>query len=231
MAATGGVSPVQITGTWEITPDETETVHATATFELVDPDVLTNWRATILVYQKWVGPEWMPVVTRRIVDESNVTLDTVGQTHVMQADMLVVEGQANPHQNWDTSQLVVIAYLQNPSGFEIIQTSKLVQEGVSSVDEVALNGGVRLLYAQPNPFQPQTRIGFQLSRAMQTDLGVYDLNGRRVATLVEGQVPAGSHEALWNGADDAGNPLASGVYFVRLVSGGLSRVQKVIRVE
>ena len=74
----------------------------------------------------------------------------------------------------------------------------------------------RLYPAAPNPFNPQTTVRFELDRDGSAALEIYDLNGRRVRTLVNGHLTAGGHRATWNGRDDAGHSLASGVYLVRL---------------
>jgi hypothetical protein len=70
----------------------------------------------------------------------------------------------------------------------------------------------------PNPFNPTTTVRYRLASAAAVDLSVFDLLGRRVATLESGFMTAGSHRAVWNGADRTGRRAASGVYFVRLES-------------
>ncbi len=75
----------------------------------------------------------------------------------------------------------------------------------------------------PNPFRggiERSRFHFVLARAAQARLDILDLAGRRVATLLDGRLPAGSHEATWTGAGADGAPAATGLYFVRLQSGG-----------
>jgi hypothetical protein len=75
----------------------------------------------------------------------------------------------------------------------------------------------RLLPAHPNPFNPATTLTFDLARAGRVDLSVHDVAGRRVRTLVDGEAFApGRHERAWEGRDDAGRPLPSGVYLARL---------------
>ncbi|MFN0150365.1 MAG: hypothetical protein ACKVU1_06595 [bacterium] len=76
--------------------------------------------------------------------------------------------------------------------------------------KVALSPGV------PNPFNPLTKIAFAIPSEMKVDLAVYDLSGRRVATLVSGVRRGGEHEAYWTGTDDRGVEVGSGVYFARL---------------
>jgi hypothetical protein len=69
----------------------------------------------------------------------------------------------------------------------------------------------------PNPFNPTTRIAFELPHAGIVRLEVFDLAGRRVGTLVGGRrYDAGPHEALWDGRDESGVAVASGVYLYRL---------------
>lgn len=81
----------------------------------------------------------------------------------------------------------------------------------------------------PNPFAGGTTLRYALPREGDADLVVFDLQGRAVRTLVYGRIPAGRHEARWDGADDSGRPLASGVYLARLRAGGEERVVKMVR--
>ena len=68
----------------------------------------------------------------------------------------------------------------------------------------------------PNPFNPRTTIAFDLPRDGAVTLALFDARGRRVRTLVEGARAAGTHRVLWDGLDDGGRAVSSGVYFVRL---------------
>jgi len=81
-------------------------------------------------------------------------------------------------------------------------------------------GSVPLQFAlrqnQPNPFNPETNIPFDLPEAAHVRLELYDMSGRRVRVLVEGERPAGSHLLRWDGRDQAGQPANSGVYLFRL---------------
>ena len=70
----------------------------------------------------------------------------------------------------------------------------------------------------PNPFNPRTTIEFSLARAQTATLTVFDVRGRRVSTLAEGARNAGRHEIVWNGTDADGQPVPSGVYFLKLDS-------------
>jgi hypothetical protein len=69
----------------------------------------------------------------------------------------------------------------------------------------------------PNPFNPATKIRFQLPKAAELDLVIYNLYGQSIRTLLQQkQQPAGYHTTTWDGRDDLGQSVASGVYFYRL---------------
>ena len=71
----------------------------------------------------------------------------------------------------------------------------------------------------PNPFNPETAIRYALPAGAVTRLAVYDLTGGLVRTLVNGYQSAGTHSAVWNGRNNAGQPVASGIYVYRLTNG------------
>jgi len=68
----------------------------------------------------------------------------------------------------------------------------------------------------PNPFNPKTSVSYALPTDGHARVGIYNVAGRLVATLVDGPQTAGEHVAVWNGRTDAGEEAASGVYFCRL---------------
>lgn len=83
----------------------------------------------------------------------------------------------------------------------------------------------------PNPFNPATAISYQLSpmgqaAISQVDLLIYNLRGQKVRTLVQTQQPAGRYEVKWDGRDDGGRPVPSGVYFYRLRAGGQAETRR-----
>lgn len=83
----------------------------------------------------------------------------------------------------------------------------------------------------PNPFNPSTVIGFALTRPARVRLGVYASDGRKVRDLVSGEFPAGRHTVTWDGRDDAGNPVASGVYLSRMEAEGRIEAKKMLLVR
>jgi hypothetical protein len=81
----------------------------------------------------------------------------------------------------------------------------------------------------PNPFNPATTVAFDLARPAVVRIGIYDVSGRLVRTLVDGSVPAGRHEIAWNGVNNAGIGVPSGLYFYRMTtSEGFTATRKMI---
>jgi len=90
---------------------------------------------------------------------------------------------------------------------------------------------VRLWQNYPNPFNPSTAIRFELAAASRVELQVYSTSGRRIASLVEGTMSAGRHEVTWSGRDEAGRPVASGIYFYRLRAEGSSETRSMLLIK
>jgi hypothetical protein len=80
----------------------------------------------------------------------------------------------------------------------------------------------------PNPFNPSTVIDYELSEALDVNLTVYDASGRQVRSLVRDRKPAGPNSVRWDGKDDSGRGVATGVYFYRLQAGGVSQTRKMV---
>ena len=80
----------------------------------------------------------------------------------------------------------------------------------------------------PNPCNPRAMLRFALARPGSARLELFDLRGRRVKTLVAAQLPAGPHEAAWDGRDEAGRPLAGGTYLARLTAGADVAIRRLV---
>ena len=84
----------------------------------------------------------------------------------------------------------------------------------------------------PNPFNPTTSIRYDVPAAGgRVTLRVYDVSGRLVRTLVDGVQPPGDHTATWNGRNDHGNGVATGVYFYRMTAPGFETTRKMILLQ
>ena len=86
----------------------------------------------------------------------------------------------------------------------------------------------RLFQSSPNPFHPMATLRFSLANDGPAKLNVFDVSGRKVRTLVDGDQLAGSHAVVWDGRDDRGTPVASGTYWARLEFAGYQGSSRMI---
>ena len=87
---------------------------------------------------------------------------------------------------------------------------------------------VHLFQNYPNPFNPETRIRFELPASGRVQLCIYSVKGQLIRTLVEKDMMAGPHSVRWDGRDDSGRSLASGVYFYSLSTPHVKESRKMI---
>jgi hypothetical protein len=80
----------------------------------------------------------------------------------------------------------------------------------------------------PNPFNSGTLIRFSLAHTSDIELAIYNLAGQKVARLAQGPRPAGIYRIAWDGRDDTGRDLASGLYFYRLTAGSQLQTRKLM---
>ncbi|MCG3157584.1 MAG: hypothetical protein DKINENOH_04219 [bacterium] len=80
----------------------------------------------------------------------------------------------------------------------------------------------------PNPFRFSTAIVFFLPQPARVELAIFNLLGQRVRTLLEENRNSGNHRVYWNGRDDAGQPVAGGVYYYRLRAGNVSQAGRAL---
>ena len=80
----------------------------------------------------------------------------------------------------------------------------------------------------PNPFNPATAIGYTLPRRARVRIDLFDVNGKSIATLIDAAQDAGDHVTRWDGRDNEGHDVASGVYFCRLTAEELSASIKLV---
>jgi hypothetical protein len=85
--------------------------------------------------------------------------------------------------------------------------------------------------AMPNPFSSSTLFDLAVANAGPVELSIFDLNGRRVRTLVRDSRPAGFYHVRWDGLADHGTAVPAGIYFVRFTSHGAALTQRIVRVR
>jgi len=88
---------------------------------------------------------------------------------------------------------------------------------ISDIDEVVISGKLfELSKNYPNPFNPTTNISFTIPKKSIVNLSVYNIKGQKVKTLANDAYPAGKHNLIWNGNDENGHEVSSGVYFYHI---------------
>ena len=98
----------------------------------------------------------------------------------------------------------------------------------SDTDMAPPSAANRLAQNVPNPFNPTTRIVFDLEGSEEIELAILDVAGRKIVSLVQGRLPAGPHAVTWNGTDAGGRRLPSGVYRCELRGAGWSESRSMV---
>jgi hypothetical protein len=111
------------------------------------------------------------------------------------------------------------------NGKVYVKTSSGVE---NSTDEMSVIPGYSLSQNYPNPFNPTTHIEFNLVRTCQVKLEIYNILGNKVNTLVNERLEAGHKSIIWDGKDDQGKDVASGIYFYKLKAGDYAEAKKMI---
>jgi flagellar hook assembly protein FlgD len=83
----------------------------------------------------------------------------------------------------------------------------------------------------PNPFNPSTTVTFEVPSQSNVELAIYDVAGKLVAVLVEDRRAPGTYTAHWDGRDRMGQPVASGMYFVRMRAGSFVQTRKLLLIK
>jgi len=101
----------------------------------------------------------------------------------------------------------------------------------TGVEDGVLHAAFALRQNAPNPFREGTAIAFQLPQSEKARIEVFDVAGRRVATVLDRELPAGIHTAVWDGRDAGGNEVSAGIYFYRLEAGLNEGLRKMILIK
>lgn len=143
--------------------------------------------------------------------------------------------------NWIAKNVFLVANAQSQNGetnpnFTNAQgfgrLDSLTRSPTTDVEDTAtLPSSFELLQNYPNPFNPETVIRYQTMLDGSVELAVYNLSGQKVRVLVNGVRQAGNYEARWDGTDDWGNRVSSGMYIYRLKSGNFTQAKKMVLLQ
>jgi len=184
------------------------------------PNVL---RVVVAEEEVAAPPDTFLYVARDLLDDETLVISAVGESAVVNRTFAVDPG-------WDVSKLDVVAFVQDDSTKEIMQSAALSFDETSVGDDDVW-GDARFSIKQncPNPFISTTAISFSLPSGREpASLTVYDVAGRKVRTLVDDRLDAGPHTAAWDGKDSRGHRVAPGIYFCRLEMLGKAASAKMV---
>jgi hypothetical protein len=110
-------------------------------------------------------------------------------------------------------------------------TVNFVMVPVSNEDEIVPITATALRGNYPNPFNPETTISYELKESANVRLAVYNTKGQLVRSLVNADQAAGAYRLVFNGRDEMGKPLSSGIYLYRFTAGAYHSTRKMMLME
>lgn len=134
---------------------------------------------------------------------------------------------------WKDTMIYTVAFVQNDVTKDVINAGKseTTHYVVDVGDDHTLPMNFALGSNYPNPFNPSTTIEYDLAENSNVELMVYNMLGQVVRTLIHEDRPAGRHKILWNGLDDRGQRVGSGVYVYRLRAGSYTQSRKMVMIK
>lgn len=181
-------------------------------------DLSGNGHEGFIAGPAWAGdlvpvPEWLAVaggdgwLEIGAVEQMDITVNTTG---------LVVDAVYN-------AGVLVITSAETV----LIPVDLLVNEELGTADPAVLNT-YRLYPAYPNPFNPSTRISYDLAVQSNVKVNIYDILGRKVRMLVNGSQVSGHRSIIWNATNDAGAPVSAGIYLYTIETGEFRQTRKMV---
>ncbi len=153
---------------------------------------------------------------QEVVSDDGATLSQA----ITYLDMLIDDGlERNDLKAMFIGKLINKGFMV-PSGF--------IPTDLPEISYLPRVGRNRLQQNFPNPFNPTATIRFEIARPQHVRLNIYDIRGRLVRTLVDELRQANSYEVVWDGTNNRGGAVASGVYFYRMTAGGFVQTHKMM---
>jgi len=123
-------------------------------------------------------------------------------------------------------------YFRFSDGVNIIETElDSIYLTVDGIEDDHLPFAFDLRQNYPNPFNDGTAIEFSLADRLPVELLIYNIKGAKIARLAKDEFGAGKHRLIWNGTDDYGHPVSSGVYFYMIKAGNYIQTRKMLFIK
>jgi M6 family metalloprotease-like protein len=187
---------------------------------VADPDTLASGTTTITIR----GSAFQPGLEVGLVRDASAVVEA-SRVDWIDYDLVQAEFDASEIRPGSFDLIV-----ENPDGQTAVRLDGVFRAGEPVDNPRSVSDPSRFVLRQnvPNPFNPVTTIRFEIPREAAVQLAVFDVRGRRVTTLHQGPIQAGYHDATWEGRDDQGRAVASGMYVVRLTGPGFSDARKML---
>jgi hypothetical protein len=165
--------------------------------------------------------------------ETDVLTETSPGSLIQEGYWLV---QCATFQNpWKAGEKMIVECLDEKNTIVGLPTVSLTYNPEDKADGESIEAGSDknpnksvLSQNYPNPFNAETRIQYQMPKAGNVEIAIYDMMGRQLRKLMSGYQEAGTYEVTWNGRDDKGQSLASGIYLCRMQTEGFEEKRKVL---
>ncbi len=164
---------------------------------------------------------------RGLLRHLNITPSSLGLYFAMtHTDSIAFDSTGITHTTVDTASNRIYASVAHFSTL-VVRPKSSSPTGTGS-EPVKVPNGFALEQNYPNPFNPETSIHYRIPDASHVTLTVYNSLGQVVQTLVNKSLPAGEYSVRWNGRDQLGNKVSSGMYFYRIEAGDFIKTRKMI---
>ncbi|MCA9734497.1 MAG: choice-of-anchor D domain-containing protein [Deferribacteres bacterium] len=214
-------------------------------FDMAEPPAIGNYVSVSFPHSEWQQPAESFCADMRDMQEPNqiwtlaIQSNIPGQSIELNFDrtgnfdnsknLYLVDEDAGLKLNLGEYQQYTLPAqnARTPKLLKIISgTMEFVAENTANVADVP--NEFHLAQNYPNPFNPETHIRFSMPQNEHVHIVVFDQLGRLVRTLVQGEMAAGYHDLTWDGMNEAGQRMASGLYFLQMRSGSFLQTRKMV---
>ncbi|MCD6595688.1 choice-of-anchor J domain-containing protein [bacterium] len=132
--------------------------------------------------------------------------------------------------SWNADKCYLTAFIQDGTNGEIFyaKETKILPDGIAEKNNLP---GKLALDCNPNPFNSSTEIKVNVPESGKIKLAIYDLKGRSIKTIDSGEFESGTHNFRWDGDDNSGNTVSTGIYFVKLDTGKSTLIRKIALIK
>ena len=204
------------------------------TFTIIDHDGFIRFKTTSLIPMDELRDEVVLALADlpSLEEETEETVDTVETEETVDTvEAVETVETVDTEETVDTVEAVDTADIQNmfdSFDTEAEETEEVVETAVETFDQASVPQAFSLAQNAPNPFNSETVIRFALPQPSQVELTIYNLLGQPVAVLVQEPSAAGTFSVRWDGRDQAGRAVTSGVYLYQLRAGEYTEVRKLL---